>query len=50
VGDATLRIPQDTYREDMARITTALLHFGQLAQVGAGRSAGFGLYNITYER
>jgi hypothetical protein len=47
VGDVTLRIPQDTYREGMAKTTTSLLHFGQLAQLSAGRSAGFGLYNIT---
>ncbi len=45
-GKARLSIPNDTYNEEYAKITNAMLRLGEEIQVGVNRTAGFGLYKI----
>lgn len=42
VGRAYFNLPEDTYAEDMAKITDTLLKFGEHSNVGGNRTAGFG--------
>jgi len=42
-GTVYYNIPKDTYNEQMAKITHALLKFGEYSNVGGNRTAGFGV-------
>jgi CRISPR-associated endoribonuclease Cas6 len=46
IGKARLSLPHDTYSEEYARVTNALLRLGEETQVGVNRTAGFGMYRI----
>ncbi len=50
IGKARLSLPHDTYDEEYARATNALLRLGEEVQVGVNRTAGFGLYRIIKQR
>lgn len=42
VGEALFSLPKDTYSERFARLTHLMLKFGELVNVGGGRTAGMG--------
>lgn len=46
-GIVYFNLPEDTFDDKMARITDALLRFGEYSNVGANRTAGFGV--IRYQ-
>ncbi|WP_456328645.1 CRISPR-associated endoribonuclease Cas6 [Archaeoglobus sp.] len=46
IGRANFTIPKDTYNEEFARITAALLKFGETSNVGGGRTSGFGVMRV----
>lgn len=46
VGRVAFSMPKDMYDKEMARITNALLKFGELVNVGVGRTSGFGMFRI----
>lgn len=43
IGEVYFNLPEDTYDSEMARITDALLKFGEYSNVGGNRTAGFGV-------
>lgn len=43
IGKVFFNLPEDTYNEEMAKITHALLEFGGHSNVGGNRTAGFGV-------
>jgi CRISPR-associated endoribonuclease Cas6 len=46
VGRVAFSMPKDVYDKEMAGITHALLKFGELVNVGVGRTAGFGMFRV----
>ena len=42
IGTVYFNLPEDTYDEEMARITHALLKFARYSNVGGNRTAAFG--------
>jgi hypothetical protein len=50
VGYATLRIPQDTYREGMAKTTTALLYFGSSPRSGQAEAPASASTTSQYQK
>ena len=46
VGDVSFSIPNDTYNEEFARITSKLLRFGEYSNVGGGRTSGLGMIRV----
>ncbi len=48
IGEVSFSIPDDTYNEEFARITSKLLSFGEYSNVGGGRTSGLG--KIKYDR
>ncbi|RLI98469.1 MAG: hypothetical protein DRP00_01910 [Candidatus Aenigmatarchaeota archaeon] len=47
IGKVYFNLPEDTYNEELAKTTDALLRFGEYSNVGANRTAGFGV--IKYQ-
>ena len=45
-GIVNFGFPDDTYREDYAKITAKLLNFGEYSNVGGGRTSGLGVMRI----
>ncbi len=43
-------LPEDTYNEDFARITSLLLRFGEYSNVGGGRTSGLGVIKASNKR
>jgi len=40
-------LPEDTYSENFARITSLLLRFGEYSNVGGGRTSGLGVIKAS---
>jgi CRISPR-associated endoribonuclease Cas6 len=47
-GEALFSIPEDSYNEDFARITSSLLNFGRYSNVGGGRTSGLGMIDYDF--
>ena len=47
VGYVNFSLPEDTYREDFAEVTSRLLNFGEYSNVGGSRTSGLGVVRIA---
>lgn len=47
IGTVHFNLPEDTYDEEMAKITHALLNFAKYSNVGGNRTAAFGTIDFT---
>lgn len=47
VGEVFFSLPKDTYSERFARLTHLMLKFGELVNVGGGRTAGMGVIKFS---
>jgi len=45
-GWVNFTLPEDTYREDFAKLTSELLSFGEYSNVGGGRTSGLGVIRV----
>ncbi len=50
IGDVSFSIPEDTYNEEFARVTSRLLSFGEYSNVGGGRTSGLGMIKVFKDR
>ncbi len=46
VGEVKFSIPDDTFNEEFAMITSKLLSFGEYSNVGGGRTSGLGMIRV----
>ena len=46
VGDVKFSIPDDTYDDEFAGITSKLIKFGEYSNVGGGRTSGLGMIKV----
>jgi CRISPR/Cas system endoribonuclease Cas6 (RAMP superfamily) len=46
-GVVRFSIPDDTYSNEFAEITAKLLKFGELSNVGGGRTSGMGVMEVV---
>ncbi|AIG97433.1 CRISPR-associated endoribonuclease Cas6 [Archaeoglobus fulgidus DSM 8774] len=47
VGSVNFTLPDDTYSEEFARITSMLLNFGEYSNAGGGRTSGLGVMKVV---